>query len=395
MTKNKTTNIKLGLQPIGNRFLYKSVKKPLCFDMEFIWNNDLNCMSLKKPFPVKELKPKFDWITCFEPEDHLDELSILISKLNNINHNSIIGGFSFKDDTTITRLNKIGYKNTWRIDPNSDLGINDPITSIETFQSKFNKNISNKIILKNQKSDIFIARHVIEHSYNISEFIQTCQSFVKNNGYIIFELPDCERAMRAGDCTILWEEHVNYFTENSFKNLVKKFDLDIVFWKSYKYPLENSILVILKNNSLKDNILKKNIIEIDEIEIFLTFKEKLFQRKLEIYEKLLNFKKNIGPIVLLGAGHLSSTFISVNGLENIIDFIIDDNHFKNKMFMPNGKQRILSSQSLDLNNYKLCLLGTNPQHHKNIIQKHNDFIENGGIMKSIFVGTEHDICEFL
>ena len=63
--------------------------------------------------------------------------------------------------------------------------------------------------------------------------------------------------------------------------------------------------------------------------------------------------------------------------------------------MPNGKQRILSSQSLDLNNYKLCLLGTNPQHHKNIIQKHNDFIKNGGIMKSIFVGTEHDICEFL
>jgi len=29
---------------------------------------------LDEPFPVEEMKPHYDWLTCFEPEDHLDNL---------------------------------------------------------------------------------------------------------------------------------------------------------------------------------------------------------------------------------------------------------------------------------------------------------------------------------
>ena len=389
------TNINLGLQPISNRFLYKPVKNPKSYEMNLIWNEQLDCMSLSKTFPIHELKPQFEWITCFEPEDHLDELALFISKLNNINKTSVIGAFSFKDDTTLNRLNKMGFINTWRINPELDLKIRDKICSVETFQSKFSRKISSTILYNKGKADIFIARHVIEHAYDIFEFVMTSQSLVKDNGYIVFELPDCERGMMEGDCTILWEEHINYFTETSFKNFVKGLGFEIVFWNNYNYPLESSITVILKNNSLKVDYLKNKKDTIEQQNIFKTFKEKMYERKSKIYHLLFNFKKKIGPIAILGAGHLSSTFLSVNNLDNMIDFVIDDNPSKNNMYMPNGNLKIVNSKFLDKNKIKMCLIGANPQNHKKIMHKHNQFINEGGIFKSIFPGTNNDIGEYL
>ena len=390
-----SNKINIGFQPITNRFLYKSTKIPKSYSMNLIWNEQLDCMCLEKPFPLKELKPQFNWITCFEPEDHLDELTLCISKLKNINKKSVIGAFSFKDDTTLTRLNQLGFKNTWRINPQQDFKIKDDTYSIETFQSKFNAKIINTVLSHHEKADVFIARHVIEHAYNIYTFVETSETLVKENGYLIFELPDCERAMKEGDCTILWEEHINYFTEISFKNFINKFNFEIIFWKSYKYPLENSITVILKKISPKQQCSKKKIITYSQSNIFEIFKKKMFERKFKLSKILLQFKKNVGPIAMLGAGHLSSTFLTVNEVEDLIEFIVDDNPHKNDMYMPNGKLKILNSNYLINSKIKLCLLGANPQNHENIIQKNKKFIKNGGIFKSIFPGTYNDIGEYL
>lgn len=382
--------ITLKNQPISNKFLYQPTHKPECFDFELICNEKLGCISLKSPFPVNKLRPLYDWITCFEPEDHLDVLVDKISNLQNINKSSIIGAFSFKDDTTLNRLNKIGFKNTWRIDPKNDLKIPYKTFSIETVQDYFNKNILNN----HQKSDIFIARHVIEHSYDIMKFIKISSQIVKKDGYLIFELPDCERAMIAGDCTILWEEHINYFTESSFKKLIKKLNFEIVFWENYKYPLENSITVILKKVPTREIKIENTKQSNDQKKLLEIFKKNMIKRKLLIRSILQDFKKNVGSIALLGAGHLSSTFLTINELDDLIDFVIDDNIHKNNMYMPNGKLKIMNSNYLNVSKIKLCLLGANPQNHENISNKHKKFLKEGGYFKSIFPGTANDIGKY-
>ncbi len=378
-------------QPISNRFLFNSTNNPKCFNMEFVCNDELNCISLQTPFPINELKPRFDWITCFEPEDHLDELVEEISKLQNINKKSVIGAFSFKDDTTLKRLNKIGFTETWRIEPKKDLKISKEVFSIETIQDHYNKNVFKNILLNHQKPDLFIARHVIEHSYDIIKFLNNSSDLLNENGYLVIELPDCERAMIAGDCTILWEEHINYFTESFFKEFISRFNFEIVFWKNYKYPLENSITVILKKVLPKFSIIKKFNYTNAQKELFENFKKRIFERRLIIRSILESFRENIGSIALLGAGHLSSTFLSINGIDDIIEYVIDDNKNKDGMYMPNGKLRIINSDNLNPSKIKLCLLGANPQNHRDIINRNKKFLNGGGVFKSIFPGTENFI----
>jgi hypothetical protein len=59
---------------------------------------------LNNPFPLSQLKPKYDWINYNEPEEHLDKLVKTILNLKNINKSSIIAGVSYKEVSTLERF---------------------------------------------------------------------------------------------------------------------------------------------------------------------------------------------------------------------------------------------------------------------------------------------------
>ena len=95
--KNKILLLDLGLQPISNRFLKKKYEKYPKFPFKVDISEKTGLISLNKPFPVHEIKPRYDWITCSEPEDHLDSLVETLIQLPDITKKSVIGSFSFKE----------------------------------------------------------------------------------------------------------------------------------------------------------------------------------------------------------------------------------------------------------------------------------------------------------
>ena len=138
--------VDFGPQPISNRFLDSDRQEVTRFSLSISVCSETGLVYLDKPFPVDEVRPRYDWLTCFEPEDHLDKLVDKIIALPGVDTNSVIGGYSFKDDSTLKRLNKkIGCR-TWRVDPKKDLGVVNKKASIETFQSIFTDDCARKIM---------------------------------------------------------------------------------------------------------------------------------------------------------------------------------------------------------------------------------------------------------
>ena len=115
------------------------------------------------------------------------------------------------------------------------------------------------------------------------------------------------------------------------------------------------------------------------------------EHKKKIQLKLRKFKQSNKSFALFGAGHLSVAFISIMGISDEIDFVIDDNPNKHSMLMPVGDLEILGSDSLYSENINLCLLGLNPQNQPKLIAKHEKFIEIGGKFASIFPETILDL----
>ena len=378
--------VDFGLQPVSNRFTLPDSKDAVpSFPLQLRVNTDTGLVHLGQPFPLGEVKPRYDWLTCYEPEDHLDNLVEKLIELPNITKQSVFGAYSFKDDSTLCRLEQLGFINNWRIDPKLDLGISDVCANVETYQSFLVVDKAKEICKRRGAVDVLIVRHVIEHAYDLYTFIDAIRCMVKPGGYIVWELPDCEQAFTLGDCTTIWEEHIYYFTSFTFKQLLQHSGFSITHFESVPYALENSLIAIVQENqagaSKKPADVKQVVKEITRAKNFVN---KLFQRKIELRNKLIKLKAERGLICIFGAGHLSVAFLSLMELSDLIFCVIDDNPNKKEKHMPIGGLKIVGSEALQHGDIKVCLLGLNPQNQSKVIDRHKNFIKEGGIFISIF-----------
>ena len=65
------------------------------------------------------------------------------------------------------------------------------------------------------------------------EFFRALVALTRPGGYIVIEVPDCQRALDAGDCTTLWEEHTLYFTPATFEQSLRLVGLALTGYFSF------------------------------------------------------------------------------------------------------------------------------------------------------------------
>ncbi len=362
---NKRTSeiINFGDYPVSHKFKkIRSLDKK--FNLTLCICKSCKIIQLKKPFPLKELKPKFDWINYNEPEEHLDKLVNKLNKLKNINKDNIIAGAGYKELSILNRFKKLGFKNTWVLNSKKDLKIKDKNHNLETIQDRISKISKRKLIIKKKPADIFIARHILEHTYSTIDFINSLQSMINDNGYLVVEVPDCENSLKNSDYAMLWEEHLFYFTETSLKKLFLENGYEIKYFERYRYSYENVLIIILKkktNYKLKSIKIKKPLIN-------FSFK-KLKKDQTLIYNKIKKIIYKGYKVCLFGTGHVACTFIKMLELSDLIDLVVDDNKKKFGMYLPNLNCKIKKSKELKKYNKLLIILGVNSESEKKIIKE--------------------------
>jgi len=363
--KNLNKIINFGNFPVCHKFKNKN-QKDKRYSLQISICENCNLVQLSNLFPLKQLKPKYKWINYNEPEEHLDKLVKKISNLKNINKKSIIAGVSYKEISTINRFKKNGFSETWILDMKKDLNIKDSKSNLETIQDKISKIDTRKIINKNKKADTLIARHILEHSYDTINFIKSLKSLINNDGYLVFEVPDCKDSFISSDYTSIWEEHVLYFTEHTLKRLLNNQGLKIIYFEKYKYSYENVLIIVAKIN--KDYYIKKKKKELaPKINFNLV---SLHEDKIKIRNKIKKFRKKNYKICLFGTGHAACTFLNILKLHDLIDLVVDDDKNKTNLFLPNSNLQIEKSSNLEKLDKVLLILGVNFESEKKIIIKY-------------------------
>jgi len=390
--KNCKKIINFGYYPVSHRFNNgKSVNEK--FPLELGQCKSCGLVQLMRFVPLEKLIPKYDWITYNEPEEHLDHLSKIIFKLPGINKKSKICGVSYKEDSLLDRLKKIGFKNIWRLDMKKDLNINNKKANLETIQNKINKENANRIKKKYGFQDVIIVRHMLEHTHKTLEFMSALKNIIKKNGYIIFEVPDCTKGFQINDYNTLWEEHVLYFTDVTFKSSLKLAGFKFHYFEKYNYPFESVLIGIVQPDkinrkkiiNIKDKILKKEKKRLK----FSQYKLLKKRKKLKIFLK--NFKSNDNKIAIFGTGHAACLFVNLFNLKGLIDIAVDDNKKKIGYFIPGSNIPICSSKNLNSKKINLCILCVSSDSERKIIKKNVLFKKNGGIFVSIYPSSKYAI----
>lgn len=374
-----------GPQPVCNRYLTGAQEEE--FRHPLVVGQCENCglIQIPNPVPAAELKPRVDWITYGEPEGHLDHLADVLAGLPGITQASTFCGVSFKDDSLLRRMRERGFAKTWRIDLREDAGVEDSKAGIETLQDRLDDQMAAGLVRRRSQADVVVARHILEHAHEPRRFMKGLQKLLHPAGYLVIEVPDCSRALGQADYSTLWEEHVLYFSPRTFRSAFSFCGFSLDRFEHFPYPLEDSLVGIAKLAEQKTASSSSDTSTLADEKRFAVIFGVGFGRERDKFKRILSgYREKQAATAFLGAGHLGCLFINVMGLKNDIDFVVDDDPKKRGLLMPGSRLPIYGSNALLEKNVKLCLVGVNPANQEKLIQKHQLFLERGGVFLSIF-----------
>ncbi len=368
--------IDFGLLPVSCNFLKKPTDQE--FKNPFILGFCSRCAIVQqiKPFPVEKLRSIYSWTKYGEPEEHLDSVVEMLGCSLLKGKESKICGLTYKDSSLLQRMNAKGFSFTTILDPISDLSLSGEYGGVDIIQEKLSKEQALNIVNKKGKFDLIVARHILEHVYDFSKFFAAIKELLTPGGLILFEVPDYSKLFERFEYSALWEEHIVYFTPETYNQFFSLFGCSVFNFKNYENPLENCLVALIKTGSEKREFYFTEHVLIAERQRAFNFAQMFsLQKQLALNSILSNYTKD-KKVVIFGAGHNSCFLINIFCLADYLEGVIDDNPQKIGKFMPGSKLPILPSSVLP--HYDVCGLCINPNLELKVINEKNMFLDNGG-----------------
>ena len=349
--------IDFGMQPIINKLSedkdYKHSNYPFklghCASCNF-----LGLMEFIEPDVLYEnhLTP-----SSWKNQPHIPRLVDLISTLMGVKENNTILEIGSNDGNFLEALRDKGYKKLYGVEPT----INTFNTSInkgfEVHNCFFNKKNAEEIFSSNF-FDLVVTRQVLEHIPDLHDFLEGITHLLKDGGSLIIEVPDSQYNLDYLDYA-LWEEHVNYFTINTIRNLLKRHSFEVIYYEGTLFSGKALTVFCQKVKSLA-TIPSEHKKELSGI---LKYKDCWHEYNKGIKEFVDSVNK---PIAIYGCGVRSCNLINFTGISNSIHSFVDDQKEKQGLYVPGSS---LSIRPWDKDYFKdfVFLLGVNTENEFNVI----------------------------
>ena len=190
--------INFGDLPLANRFRHKGNQgtKEDLYQLSLV-QNDLGLVFIEQPVPFDQMRPRFDWLTETEPVAHLSDVSAMIGRLFRENDQFKVLGVSHRDKVHAELLkSNFGFKEVHYVDYSPYMS--EEIFKIETVQHL----ITHKGELLGEqygRFDLILANRILHHVHDPIAFLYGISNMLSEDGFIYFEVPDCQRGFLGKD----------------------------------------------------------------------------------------------------------------------------------------------------------------------------------------------------
>lgn len=377
-----STLVDFGPQPPSNRFLEGGETATDLHRLALGQCPACGLVQLVDPMPAAMVRSRFPWLTYNEPEGHLDALVERLKRLPGVGAEPTMAGLTYKDDTTLARLNRLGFSRTFRLEMSADLGLEDPAAGLESVQEAVREHRSRAIAARRGPASVLIARHVLEHAHDPRAFLGGLASLVTSGGYLVLEMPDSRKFLDACDYSFIWEEHIAYFSPFTLQGLLERSGCEIIEILNYPYALEDSLVAIARKGTSAGAGATGALAA--ELARGRRYAERFPGIRARLQAQFTRFRESGKRVALFGAGHLAAKFVNLFDLGDCIDCVLDDNPNKQRLLMPGSRLPIRSSSLLEQEKIDLCLLSLSPESEKKVLAARKQYVGRGGEFRSIF-----------
>lgn len=387
--------ISFGKMPVANAFLRKEdlEKNEFFYDMEVGFCENCKMVQMinivpydKYIIPDKMGKRNYAYFSSTSKfmEIHFAEIANEIEE-KFLDYNSKILEIGSNDGIFLKNFNQhkiLGIEPSENV---AEIAINKGIPTITEF---FTDNLAKKI--KNEKGGfrVVFAANVTLNIIDLHDFIRGITTLLDDKGVFITEEPYIIDILEKNAYDQIYDEHIWYFSLTSLSNLFKVYDMEIFDAKREEvHGGSMRVYVCKKGNYEKTERLKKYLEEekrkkIDFIEGYLEFAKRVEENKRKFSNLIYNLKNEGKKIVGYGAASKGTIVQNYCNLGNdLIDYISDSTEFKQGLYTPGKHIPIVNPEVFynDFNNNKVdyaIIFAWN--HAKEIIEKEQEFLKNGG-----------------
>ena len=182
---------------------------------------------------------------------------------------------------------------------------------------------------------------------------------------VFIDVPDVGPGLRVGDCTIAWEEHVNYFTQNVLERTLDTFGFTPVAFEKFNYS-GGTLAVMARRKRSTDHYVPSSAFHV----LATSFSERVADYRERLTSALREAKTIFDNIVIYGVGCRACTLVNGLGLADLIDFAVDDQAERQGKLMPGSHLPVHDSKILARpGTSSLVLLAVNQENEANVTSR--------------------------
>ena len=183
--------------------------------------------------------------------------------------------------------------------------------------------------------DVIIAQNVFAHNENAKDFLDNCEKLMHDDSKLYIQTSQSDM-VKNNQFDTIYHEHISFFNINSFNELVKRTNLNLI--DVIKTPVHGvSYLFVLSKREVNQNRVV-NLIDVEREYGLLSHKTYQSYRDnvLTIVDdfKMIIESARIDGYYIVGYGAAAKGMTLLNFAEVDLDYIIDDNPLKQGLLTP-------------------------------------------------------------
>lgn len=297
-------------------------------------------IQVRDPIPAERLYRAYNFnFSSWKFEPHLEaEVAELVQRVRP----TVAIDIGCNDGRFLHRLREECGARVIGVEPNPVPAMLARGRGIEVFNDEITDSLASAIRQTDVRS-VVICRQVLEHLNSPLEVLERINRILPRGGHLLLDVPDVTSCLEAGDASILWEEHINYFTRDSLSRLVGLAGFEVEWTGAYEF---SGGCVAVLANKVREPLSQAHDLAPLDVGLLDRFGGKMDQYRQSFVRWVDGLRGTGASVVLYGAGVRGVTFLNRLGLADRIDAVVDDQLERQGMRVPGTHHTIVSLKSL-------------------------------------------------
>ncbi|HEB71912.1 MAG TPA: class I SAM-dependent methyltransferase [Nitrospirae bacterium] len=330
----------MGAQPFANALLADPENAERRYPLELSWCENCRLVQLNHTADPKELFSNYVWVTgtSSTAQTHANmfcEETLL--RAQSFDNGSYVLELASNDGTFLKPFMAKGVK-VLGVDPAENVVQMARREGVRTHCGFFGDDLANELLKEHGPARVVIARNVLPHVANLSDFVRGMRSVMADDGLAVIEAHYGAIIQRQLHYDSIYHEHLCYFTLESISTLLHNHDLEI--FDISKSPISGGSLIIFARKAgrqasmaverLLTHEAEAGVNELGSWENFSADSQAHKKLTMNILENQLD---SGARIIGYGASARSSTLLNFCGIgAQHLSVIADQNLMKQKLY---------------------------------------------------------------